>query len=43
MSEQPQTENRPMTDEPGDPAAQPAAGGTDGGEPAQGEGVPDSH
>ena len=43
MSEQPHTENRPATDEPLDPADQPAAGGTDDTEPAQGEGAPNSH
>lgn len=43
MSEQPQTENHPTTDEPLDPAEQPAAGGTAHGEPVQGEGAPDSH
>ena len=43
MSEQPGTENRPTTDEPLDPLDQPAAGGTDDGEPAQGEGAEDSY
>lgn len=46
MSEQPQdpstgTEQAP--DEVLDPTDQPAAGGTDDGEPAQGEGAPDSY
>jgi hypothetical protein len=43
MSEQPQTENQPTTDEPVDPTEQPAAGGSASGEAAQGDGVPDSH
>jgi hypothetical protein len=43
MSEQPHIENRPESDQPLDPAQQPAAGGTDDGEPAQGDGAPDSH
>jgi hypothetical protein len=43
MSEQPATENQPTTDEPLDPLAQPAAGGTDEGEAAQGDGAADSH
>jgi hypothetical protein len=43
MSEQPHTENHPTTDEPLDPAEQPAAGGTDEREAAQGDGAPDSH
>jgi hypothetical protein len=43
MSEQPHDESRPTTDEPLDPAAQPAAGGTDDAEAAQGDGAPDSH
>jgi hypothetical protein len=43
MSEQPHTENRPTTDEPLEPTEQPAAGGTDDAEPAQGEGAPNSH
>lgn len=30
-------------DAPLDPQAQPAAGGTDGGPPAQGDGAPDSY
>jgi hypothetical protein len=43
MSEQPATENRPVTDQPLEPQDQPAAGGTDSGEAAQGDGAPDSH
>ena len=43
MSEQPATENVPTTDEPLDPLEQPAAGGNDEGEAAQGDGAPDSH
>ena len=43
MSEHPVTEDRPVTDEPLDPQDQPAAGGTDTGEAAQGDGAPDSH
>ncbi len=47
MTEQPQdpsTESaqQPATDEVIDPHEQPAAGGSDDGEPAQGEGAPDS-
>jgi hypothetical protein len=43
MSEQPH-EPEPVDhdDEVVEPQAQPAAGGTDDGEPAQGEGAPDS-
>ena len=43
MSEQPHTQNRPVTDEPVDPREQPAAGGTADGEAVQGDGAPDSH
>ena len=43
MSEQPHTESRPVSDEPLDPLDQPAAGGTEEGEAAQGDGAPDSH
>lgn len=43
MSEQPHQQNYPTTDEPLVPAEQPAAGGTDDGEAAQGDGAPDSH
>ena len=43
MSEQPATETTPVTDEPLDPQDQPAAGGSDEGEAAQGDGLPDSH
>jgi hypothetical protein len=43
MSEQPQESQQTSDeDEVVDPQAQPAAGGTDDGEPAQGEGAPDS-
>ncbi len=47
MTEQPQDpsterQQQPVTDEVIDPRDQPAAGGTDDGEPAQGEGAPDS-
>lgn len=43
MTEQPHTGNPPTTDEPLDPHRQPAAGGSDHSEPAQGEGEEDSH
>jgi hypothetical protein len=43
MSEQPHIDNRPTADEPLDPTEQPAAGGTDEQEAAQGDGAPDSH
>ena len=43
MSEQPHTENGPVSDEPLEPLDQPAAGGRDDGEAAQGDGAPDSH
>ena len=52
MSEQPQdlssdtgqagAGQAPASDDVVDPKEQPAAGGTDDGEPAQGEGAPDS-
>ena len=48
MTEQPQdnapeTAQQPTTDEPVEPQQQPAGGGTDDGEPVQGEGSPDSY
>ena len=43
MSEQPDTENSPTTDEPLDPLDQPAAGGTSDDEAAQGDGAEDSY
>jgi hypothetical protein len=47
VTEQPQDPSteaaqKPVTDEALDPRDQPAAGGADDGEPAQGEGAPDS-
>ena len=42
MSEQPPEPQDPVSDEVVEPQDQPAAGGTDDGEPAQGEGAPDS-
>jgi hypothetical protein len=47
VTEQPQdpsteTAQQPVTDEALDPRDQPAAGGADDSEPAQGEGAPDS-
>lgn len=42
MSEQPPEPQVPENDEVVEPQDQPAAGGTDDGEPAQGEGAADS-